>query len=533
LRETAPLRFFSHLIPIALLVIPVLAACGDDASEPSRSDTDPDAGGNRSDAPLDVDSGSDASANGLLEAGPDGSSSEADASPVLADASAAATVEAVDGDVPVVKVALTVSPNPLNPLSVFVNWHTSSEGTATVRVQCDDDFGYELVGVAKRTDHRAYLQGFWAGAHCDVRVRSRLDGRLADSTASFEIGPLDVELPELVVEASNPDRVQPGWTLFDLTGVQVARPIRFVVVDELGRYRWFHLRAGSTQGASGNDARVLPEGVLLGGAGWVGVMPAIVRWDGELAWEGDINQHHDIRLFPDSNHFTFLSVDPDCPDVSSHRVSTIDRQTGEVTWDWRHCEHFLPTPPFEDWSHLNGVAPFPDGEALLISSRHQSALFKVNVESSEIEWMLGFPPTPYEPSDLPVLDMSVDDRFWRQHAPEIQDNGNILLFDNGSSDRPYSRVLEIAIDETERTAQRVWEYRHDPDVYAGQWGDADRLGNGNVLSVWGQLSGTEASRIVEVGSDGTLVWELKTPTDWGIYRANRITLEDMPHGYLY
>jgi hypothetical protein len=93
-------------------------------------------------------------------------------------------------------------------------------------------------------------------------------------------------------------------------------------------------------------------------------------------------------------------------------------------------------------------------------------------------------------------------------------------------------VLEIAIDEDERTAQTVWEYRHDPDIYAGQWGDADRLNNGNVLSVWGQQSGAEASRIVEVSPDGTLAWELVTPIDWGIYRASRIALEDMPNGYL-
>ncbi len=508
----------SKLVAVALATaLAALVACANDATKPSHAKRKPDASA-ASANPHQADGGRDASATGSADSGPhDGGSASSDR---------------LDGDVPTIDVEVTVRENPQNPLSVFVEWQTSSEGTTSVRVECDDDFGYEVVGSGKRRQHRAYLQGFWEGARCDVRVRSELDAGGVDGATSFEIAPLSVELPELVVDVFQPERVQPGWTLFDLTGVHVARPIRFVVVDERGRYRWFHLRAGSTGRASGNDAQVVEEGVLLGGAGWVGVMPAIVRWDGELVWEGDVDQHHDIRLFPDDDHFTFLSVDPDCPVVRSHRVSTINRRSGMVTWDWRHCEHFLPDPPFDDWSHLNAVEPFPDGQALLISSRHQSALFKIDVASSEIEWLLGSPPRPYEPSDIPVIELPTRDRFTWQHAPEIQDNGNILLFDNGNSSRGYSRVLEIAVDESQRRARAVWEYRHDPDIYAGQWGDADRLGNGNVLSVWGQQSGTEASRIVEVDSDATPVWELTTPIDWGIYRASRIALGDMPNGYL-
>jgi hypothetical protein len=359
-----------------------------------------------------------------------------------------------------------------------------------------------------------------------------LDNGFAEGAAGFVIGPLSVELPELSVEISSAEEMQSGWTLFDLTGLNSARPLRFVAVDELGRFRWFHQRAGSTHRASANDIRLLPEGLLLGGAGWVGVNPAIISWDGAIIWEGDVNQHHDIRVFPDTDHFTFLSIDPDCPDIDSHRVLTINRASGDTTWDWRHCENYVPDPLFEDWSHLNSLEPFPEGDAILISSRHQSTLFKIDTESSAIEWMLGFPPTPYDPSDTPRLIMDEDDRFYRQHAAELQSNGNILLFDNGGGPREYSRVIEIAIDESEMTAELVWEYRHDPDIYAGQWGDADRLPNGNVLSVWGQQSGAEPSHIVETTGEGEVVWELVTPNDWGIYRADRIPRRLVPHGYV-
>jgi len=350
--------------------------------------------------------------------------------------------------------------------------------------------------------------------------------------AELVIGPVTVELPTMTLENHLPEAMEPGWTLFDLTGLTFGRPLRFVAVDEQGRVRWFHQRIGETGRASANDIRVLPEGLLLGGAGWVGVNPAIIQWDGTPIWEGEINQHHDIRLYPDSNHFTFLSVDGDCPGIDSHRVMTIRRATGEVTWDWRHCEHWVPDPLFRDWAHLNTVEPFPDGASLLISSRHQSTLFKVNVATSEIEWMLGSPPSAYAPSDTPRIALAEGDSFLFQHAADVEVSGNILLFDNGNSSRRYSRVIEIAIDEVAMTAEVVWEYRHNPDIYAGQWGDADRLPNGNVLSVWGQKNGVTPSRIVEVSETGEVVWELVTPGEWGIYRADRIPRGEVPYGYV-
>ena len=110
----------SKLVAVALAT--VLVACTDDATEPSHAKRQPDATA-ASDNPHQADGGRDASVTGFVESGPgDGGSASGDR---------------LDGDVPTIEVEVTVRENPQNPLSVFVEWETSSEGTTFVRVECD------------------------------------------------------------------------------------------------------------------------------------------------------------------------------------------------------------------------------------------------------------------------------------------------------------------------------------------------------------------------------------------------------------
>src|SRR5690606_25696321 len=148
LREVRLLTLLpSKLVAVALAALTVLVACANDATEPSRAEGKPDADTASDNPRPQGDGGRDASATGSADSGRhDGGSASSDR---------------LDGDVPTIDVEVTVGENPQNPLSVFVEWQTSSEGTTFVRVECDEDFGYEVVGLGKRRQHRAYLQGFW------------------------------------------------------------------------------------------------------------------------------------------------------------------------------------------------------------------------------------------------------------------------------------------------------------------------------------------------------------------------------------
>jgi hypothetical protein len=175
-------------------------------------------------------------------------------------------------------------------------------------------------------------------------------------------------------------------------------------------------------------------------------------------------------------------------------VNPID---GSVLWYWRAVDHLDPklfplNPHFdrEHWPLINSVYPLKDGN-ILASLRSVSTVVVISRETGEVLWHL----------DSTVLA--------QQHCASELDNGNILIFDNGTfrhnQSATYSRVLEV--DRT--TKQIVWEYRDKsfPMAFFSPFmGGAQRLPNGNTLI-------TEAmfGRVFEVTPQGKIAWEYVNP----------------------
>ena len=105
------------------------------------------------------------------------------------------------------------------------------------------------------------------------------------------------------------------------------------------------------------------------------------------------------------------------------------------------------------------------------------------------------------------------------HAPTMLYNGNILVFDNGSSGRLWSRVIEL----NPLTEKIVWEYHAEPkeSFYSSVMGNAMRLPNGNTL-----ICEATKNRIFEITPTGEIVWDFissfnKTAGTECIYQAFR------------
>ena len=157
------------------------------------------------------------------------------------------------------------------------------------------------------------------------------------------------------------------------------------------------------------------------------------------------------------------------------------------------------------WTHGNSLSFGPDGD-LIVSFRNRRQVVSISPDFGSIEWELGGPGSDYEFPD-PA------DRFYGQHTAAELPNGNILMFDNGlrrpeEEGGPYSRALELRLDERARTAVKVWEYRLEPDFYAPQFGSAYRLRNGNTLvnfpvppALWGDPADADDTKIVLVEAD--------------------------------
>jgi hypothetical protein len=134
-----------------------------------------------------------------------------------------------------------------------------------------------------------------------------------------------------------------------------------------------------------------------------------------------------------------------------------------------------------------------------------------------------------------VLDPNKQEFVWTwgpgevdmQHDAKLLENGNVLIFDNGT-ERGFSRVIEL--DPINKKI--VWEYKSDPaeKFYSRFSGSSQRLPNGNTL-----ITESDRGHVFEVTKEGRVVWDFYNPQvrvkdkkRGKIYRMVRITNPETP-----
>lgn len=127
---------------------------------------------------------------------------------------------------------------------------------------------------------------------------------------------------------------------------------------------------------------------------------------------------------------------------------------------------------------------------LLLSSATLSAIFALDLDTRRVTWL--------HRGDFLV-----------QHEPTMLENGNILLFDNNTSERG-SRVIEI----DPATGDVVWQFPgagSSERFFSYCCGTARRLPGGNTF-----VAITSPGRVVEVTPEGDLVWDFRNPHRSGL-----------------
>ena len=202
-------------------------------------------------------------------------------------------------------------------------------------------------------------------------------------------------------------------------------------------------------------------------------------------------------------------------------------QSNDTTREiWNALDHFsldqrvdwnADRPPIA-WQRANSLAMGVRGN-YIVSLANWDQVISISPDGQSIEWQLGGPDTDYH-----FLDPA--DRFHGQHTASELRNGNILVYDNGSGrpdeeGGPYSRALELALNTYDLGVTKVWEYRHDPDLFARGRSSAFRLENGNTIINTESNDSDPPRVIVEVDGDGNEVWkaEIRSPSMRNSFRA--------------
>ncbi|HMQ68921.1 MAG TPA: aryl-sulfate sulfotransferase [Ignavibacteria bacterium] len=188
-----------------------------------------------------------------------------------------------------------------------------------------------------------------------------------------------------------------------------------------------------------------------------------------------------------------------------------------VVFQWRSWDHFQITDCINisltdsliDYVHGNAIEKDDDGN-ILISNRHMSEITKINRTTGAIIWRLSGKNNQFAFPNDSIM-------FSYQHDIRRISNGNITLFDNGNYHSPsFSRAVEYQLDEVNKIATRVWQYRNIPEIYGPARGSAQRLSNGNTFICWGAAS---TPTFTEVTPQGTIALEISFELGLGAYRG--------------
>src|SRR5262249_54309759 len=162
-----------------------------------------------------------------------------------------------------------------------------------------------------------------------------------------------------------------------------------------------------------------------------------------------------------------------------------------------------------DWLHANAVSWSPEDGDLLVSSRAQDWVYKIDYAdgtgNGHVIWKLGA-----HGNFRPISDVA-SPWFSHQHDPRPINANTLLVFDDGNTRRQTdptadSRGQEWILDEQNKTATLV--VNADMGNYSAFLGSSELLPNGNLAFTSGGL-GTSINpfgQSIEVLPDGTRVY---------------------------
>jgi len=427
---------------------------------------------------------------------------------------------------------IALNPNGFNPLSANLKVETTTESRIRIKLQGlnGEDSGVDRTFNTLDTIHSLTVLGLYPDHNNQLEVYAiDKNGRLQDvDTLAIMTSPLPSFFPIITVDVSEPERMEPGFTL--ISGRDTYDPNIPYMVDAYGHVRWMldysnHPSLNELGYDVGTER--LQNGHFYFGD-WTTNQIYEVDENGNILNSWDLQGfgfHHNVQEKPNGNFLVTVNAPNSThlngrPSQEDHIIE-IDRQSGAIlmTWDLRQVLdenritmiNNLSNPPV-DWAHANAVIYDPSDHTIIVSCRYQG-LIKLDYDGNLV-WVLGpqegygqnrkgeevsdYLLTPLDAAGQKITDEMVlkgisnhpDFEWnWFQHAPFLMDNGSIMLFDNGlkrnfADDEFYSRAVEYQIDEVELTVRQVWQYGKERGIrtHAPLVSDVDYLPEkGNIL----------------------------------------------------
>jgi hypothetical protein len=257
-----------------------------------------------------------------------------------------------------------------------------------------------------------------------------------------------------------------------------------------------------------------------------------------------LGTHHDFVQLPNGHLIVIAALQQVTNTVTVTGDAIIDLdQNHNPVWLWNEFDHLDTNRQpmgFPDWTHTNAVIYSADDGNLIVSSRHQNWLIKVDYANGtgagDIIWKLG-----YQGDFTLVGGTDPTDWFYAQHGPSFATTNttgkfSLAVFDNGN-DRTfpigvtcgamgapaclYSTAQVLQLDETAKTA--TFEFHQTTPDYSFFGGNAALMKNGDLEYCESAGGPGEAGDIFVVTNSSTpqAVWHVNVAGQY-VYRGQRI-----------
>lgn len=441
---------------------------------------------------------------------------------------------------------LKVEANKKNLLSCRLTFSTSEERKTFVKYYSEKHSGYKTVEETLKNEHYFFLWGMRENLDYKIEIYDADSSELL-ATTGFHSGKIpDYVFPPHII-TNDKDKVQPGFLILaqqsspDEINME---PIVFML-DTDGFVVWYfeHYLPGFSI-LTEPSYHPKTNTILLGIQKWqmndiLAEEGIEIDLEGNILWKspdiswtlyGETTWHHMYRLLDDD---TLLLIRAQYHDrVIGDRIVNVDRNYSEL-WNWGYFDSpdYFDTVECSDlddywcdWTHNNAAIMFKEDNALYFNSLWLG-FFKMDMKTKEILWKFG------KDGDFTMLSDHPYPWPANTHDPKFFDASRkrLLFFDNGITERFYSRIIEYEIDEEAMTAEITFEYDgidsgHGWFALLG-WGDVDYLENGNFLVTKGLVDESQNSSVFEVTRDGEVVWEIYTHQEEGfiieLYNAEK------------
>ncbi|MGB5317784.1 aryl-sulfate sulfotransferase [Eudoraea sp.] len=169
--------------------------------------------------------------------------------------------------------------------------------------------------------------------------------------------------------------------------------------------------------------------------------------------------------------------------------------------------------PF-DITHSNALYYSEAEGAAYVSSNYQCVIYKVDMETGKLKWIIGDPTGWEKPWSEKLLKPEGEFIYpYHQHGLEVTPQGTLLLFDNGGSrhlppnkpmpaEERFSRAVEYKVNEAAGTVEELWSYGPQYERFVSPFiSDADYLPEtGHILITdGGRIKGEDGEPLATFG----------------------------------